>query len=128
MNKHDKHNDILYGVEEQEYLDVCISIVEDQIKEEWCDEAKPTNIKILEFERMGVSVHDFLENIYESLDEEYASPDITEYTTPSEEVKQKATELAVLIEEEYVSWQCEPNGRVWVLEMPSGNLIKPKEK
>lgn len=69
-------------------------------------------IKVLEWEPIKPKVNpmSILDRVLEELDEEYADPDSYDNTEPNQAMKDAAEAFAKVIEREYKSYMCEPNG------------------
>lgn len=89
--------------------------------------AIPDTVTVTGYARMEISTHllNPLEHVLEYLDEEFGSPFDSNWTEPTERMKEAEKAFLQVIKEEYVSWACEPvtsetiNVRDWIsAEMP----------
>ncbi|NIO43643.1 MAG: hypothetical protein GTO41_27910 [Burkholderiales bacterium] len=112
----------LWGMEHDEYLQ---SDIHDVI-EYWLDSQHPTPIDQLP---KVITVHEYsrrvpdedgsrqLEDLLEQLDEEYADPNTSDFTKPTETMKEAARVFAAAVLAEYEVWTCEPTGHTETIDV-----------
>jgi hypothetical protein len=124
-----KKDDVCYGLEHWEQLEMDPDSVVERVLENACDKvgegfdalaariAWPIRIRVYKRRDIGgeacaASVAaSAIEHALENLDEEYADPD-GEYTKATDGMKAAALAFGRAVVAEYVSWTCEPTGEV----------------
>ena len=125
MNK----NDTLYGLEDQERLDLDPDDVIDRVIDDAASFAGESfdaiaerldwPLKVKVYKRMSLGGVDLtltiattaLERTLDDLDENYGDPD-GDYSDPTEAMKSAARAFARAVLADYVPWACEPTGEV----------------
>ena len=105
-------NDKCYGTKEDEILsdtpeEAFIKYAESFDKEE--DIIFPITVYTFKRAKISLTANDILDDVLESLDDEYGSPYMNDYTESTPRMKDAAENLVKIIKEEYVPWECEIN-------------------
>jgi hypothetical protein len=124
-----KKDDVCYGLEHWERLEMDPESVVERVLEDACDKVGEGfdalaariewPIRILVYKRRDIGGEACAESIaaraiehaLENLDEEYADPD-GDYTKATDRIKDAARAFGRAVVADYVSWSCEPTGEV----------------
>ena len=109
--------DIYYGLQDQERLDTSLEDVIERLLEDSdiCKIEWP--VKVFEHRLIDVTLsaerlgRQALENMLQTLDEEHSDPE-GDYTRPTPAMQAAALAFAQAVTSKYVSWACEPTGKV----------------